>query len=143
MRCNPEENTAGRIQFDCELPKEARTGLTRPKRPAILRRPVYQPPGRSSILKWVGGFALSVILLAGAIGHYSQSLKPPATPQPDPVLQHSREILQQPTPAPTTPAARKRQQMERVSRQQSAGAACRAAHPRAKSYAGQTAATTS
>jgi hypothetical protein len=97
--------------FDCELPENARSELMRPKRPVILGRPVYQPPGRSGILKWVGRFALCAIILAGAIGHYSQGLKTPITPQPDPVLQHSREILEQsvqPTQpiGPPPPAAR-------------------------------------
>jgi hypothetical protein len=89
--------------FDCELPENARSELMRPKRPVILGRPVYQPLGRSGILKWVGGFALCAIILAGAIGHYSQGLKTPITPQPDPVLQHSREILEQPAQSIPTP----------------------------------------
>jgi hypothetical protein len=55
-------------------------------------------------LKWIGGFALCAIILAGVIGHYSGSHNAPATSQPDPVLQHSREILEQSTPVqPSVP----------------------------------------
>jgi hypothetical protein len=72
--------------------------MLKPKRPAILRRPVYQPPARSGVLKWAGAFALCVIILAGVVGHYSQSLKTPATPQ------HSAPVVQ-PTPALEKPAS--------------------------------------
>jgi hypothetical protein len=101
MRYDPEENTAGRRQFDIVLPPDVRAEILEPKRPAILRRPIYQPPtaDRTGLLKWVGAFAVVVILLIGTITNNIQR-KPPATSQPDPVLQHSREILQQSTPAP-------------------------------------------
>jgi hypothetical protein len=115
MRESTQDYSARRIQFDCELPENARSELLRPKHPAILGWPVYQP-ACAGIFKWVGGFAICAILLAGVIGHYSQSLKPPATPQPDPVLQHSRQILEQsvqptqpigpPPPAVSAPRAR-------------------------------------
>jgi hypothetical protein len=74
--------------------------MLKPKRPAILRRPVprYQSPDRSGILKWAGAFALVAIILAGVIGHYSQGLKQSATPQPvAPAVQ--------PTPALEKPAS--------------------------------------
>jgi hypothetical protein len=111
-----KEDTARRIQFDCELPENARSELLRPKHPVILGWPVYQPPECSGTLKWVTGFALCVILLVGMLANYSQSRKVPATPQPDPVLQHSREIFEQsvrptqpigpPPPAASAPRAR-------------------------------------
>jgi hypothetical protein len=91
MRESTQDYSARRIQFDCELPENARSELLRPKHPAILGWHVYQP-ACAGIFKGVGGFALCAILLSGVIGHYSQGLKAPATPQPDPVLQHSRQI---------------------------------------------------
>lgn len=106
MRYKPEEILAGgRIQpstFDCELPRGERSELLRPKRPVILeppsyRRPVYQPPQRSGNLKWLGAFALSGVILAGVIGHYSASLENrSATAQPAASAVPS-------TPAPQTP----------------------------------------
>ena len=66
------------MQFDCELPEDAYAELSRPKRPVILGRPVYQPPERSGIFKWVGGFALCAIILAAVVGHYSEGSKTPA-----------------------------------------------------------------
>jgi hypothetical protein len=83
MRQNNQDALAGRIQpsqFDTILPPDARAEMLKPQRPAILRR----PPGlsHSLILKWIGAFALTVIILAGTIGNYSQSRKVLATPQP-------------------------------------------------------------
>jgi hypothetical protein len=104
MRHQTQENTARRIGFDIELPPEARSELLQPKRPVILgrsspRRGDHQRE-HSGVLKWAATFMLCAVLLAGVIGHYSQGPKAPGTPQPDPVLQHSREILQQSTSAP-------------------------------------------
>jgi len=97
MRYDPKENTAGKRQFDIVLPPDVRAEILEPKWPAILRRPIRE---RSSVLKFAGTFALAAIVLAAAIGHYSQSLKVPVTSQPDPVLEHSREILEHPAPVP-------------------------------------------
>jgi hypothetical protein len=98
---NQEDFTAGRIHpasYDTILPPDARSELLQPKRPAILHRPLYQPPERSGILKWAGGFLLCAIILAGVIGHYSQSLKTPLAPQ------HSVPVVQ-PTPVLEKPAS--------------------------------------
>jgi hypothetical protein len=82
MRQSNQDFTA-RTSYDTILPPDARQEMLKPKRPAILRRPLYRypAPARSGILKWAGAFALCAIILAGVIGHYSQSVKAPATPQ--------------------------------------------------------------
>jgi hypothetical protein len=105
MRYDHQENAARR-SYDTILPPDARSELVRPRRPAILRRPVYQPLSLPGILKWVSGLAVVVILLIGTITNNIQR-KAPITSQPDPVLQHSREILEQPTPVqPSQPVNR-------------------------------------
>ena len=88
MRQPQQEDSSRRIAFDCELPDNVRTELIRPKRPAILRRPA---PAKGGILKWAGAFAFCAIILAGTIANNSQQKS--TTLQPDPVLQHSLEIL--------------------------------------------------
>jgi hypothetical protein len=99
-----EENAAPKRPFDTVLPPDARAEILQSKRPAILERPLYQPPNRSGIFKWAGGFALCTIILAGTIANYLGSPKAPGTPQqPDPVLEHSREILEHPV-QPTQPS---------------------------------------
>jgi hypothetical protein len=103
MRQTNQDTLAGKIQpsqYDTILPPDARSELVRPSRPAILRRPIYQPSDRSGILKWVGGFALVAIILAAVVGHYS-SQQPPTTPQPDPVLQ--RTLIESGGFAPVNP----------------------------------------
>jgi hypothetical protein len=99
MRQSNQDFTA-RTSYDIILPLDARQEMLKPKRPAILRRPLYRYPApeRSGILKWAGAFALCAIILAGVIGHYSQSVNAPATPQ------HATPIVQ-PTPIPAQPVS--------------------------------------
>jgi hypothetical protein len=83
--------------YDCELPEDARRELGEPKRPAILRRPPVL--SHSSSWKWIGAFALTLIILAGVIVHYTQQQQSPAAapvqPRPTPIV---------PTPASPTPS---------------------------------------
>jgi hypothetical protein len=118
MRQPTQDTLAGRIQpsqYDTVLPPDARAEMFKPKRPAILHRPVhrpvhqpiYQPPERPGILKWAGGFALAAIILTGVIGHYLGTVKTPATTresapvvQPTPALEKlAGEPLATPQPA--------------------------------------------
>jgi hypothetical protein len=105
-----QEYTARRVQptrynanYDCELPEDARRELGKPKRAAILRRPPVIE--HSGIWKWVVGFAICVVILAGAIGHYTQQQKhaPAAAPvQPAP----ARVVTPPPVGIAPTPAPR-------------------------------------
>jgi hypothetical protein len=106
MRQTNQDTPAGRIQpsqYDTILPPDARQEMLKPKRPAILHRPVYRNPvnDRSDLLKWAGSIAVVVILFFGTFANNIQR-KAPATSQPDPVLEHSRQILNQPV-HPTQP----------------------------------------
>jgi hypothetical protein len=88
-------------RFECELPQDVRRELGKPKRPAILRRPPV--PEHSDILKWIGAFALTVIVLAGVIGHYTQQQQSPAAApvQPAPIpIATPPPVGIAPTPAP-------------------------------------------
>jgi hypothetical protein len=99
MKQSTPDFTAGRIQpsqYDTVLPPDARAEFFIPKRSVILGRTSSQREYQFGIFKWVGGFALCAIILAGVIAHHSQSLKTPATPQ------HAAPVVQ-PTPAPQKP----------------------------------------
>jgi hypothetical protein len=91
-------------RFECELPQDVRRELGKPKRPAILRRPPM--PERSGIWKWIGVFALTLIVLAGVIGHYTQQQQQqqspaaaPGQPTPPPIATPPSVGIA-PTPAP-------------------------------------------
>jgi hypothetical protein len=93
-----------RSQFDTVLPPDAYAELQRPKRPALLRRPVYRNlvTDRSGLWKWIGAFVLTVILLAGVIGHYTQQQQQQS---PAVALVHPRPTpIVPPTPARPTPS---------------------------------------
>jgi hypothetical protein len=67
-------------------------------RGSLIKQPALQQPDRSGVLKWAGALMLVAIILAGVIGHYSQGLKVPATPQ------HAAPVVQ-PKPIPTQPVS--------------------------------------
>jgi hypothetical protein len=97
MKQSTPDFTAGRIQpsqYDTVLPPDARAEFFIPKRSVILGRTSSQREYQFGIFKWVGGFALCAIILAGVIAHHSQSLKTPATPQ------HAAPVVQPTTRAP-------------------------------------------
>jgi hypothetical protein len=82
-------------RYECELPADVREELKSPRRPRILRQSAR--PERGGFLKWVGAFGLATLVLVGVIANYHQGRNnAPATPAPDLVLQHSREILAAP-----------------------------------------------
>jgi hypothetical protein len=89
MRQSTQDYSARRFspsQFDCELPPDARQEMFKPKRPVILGRPVYQPPDRSGLFKWVIGFGFVAIILAGTIANHLNQQKPVTTKQSTPVV---------------------------------------------------------
>jgi hypothetical protein len=104
MRYETQDFSA-RTRYDTVLPEEAYAELRRPKRPVILGQPVYQQPEHSGILKWVVGFALCVIILAGMLVNYSVQRNTQATLKaiPTVVPKESAPIIQ-PTPVPVKPA---------------------------------------
>ena len=100
--------------FDCELPPDARSELVRPKRPVILKRPpVYQPPGRSNILKLgCSIFVVALLLVAAFTNRQPQNSRSTPTAQPTPasVVQPSPAQREQPLspPPPVVSAPRAR-----------------------------------
>jgi hypothetical protein len=58
-------------------------------------------PARFGVLKWVGAFLLSAVILAGVIGHYAETRKMPAMPaaQPTPTAEPTPTVQPTPTPA--------------------------------------------
>jgi hypothetical protein len=92
MPLKPTPPTRFNTSYECELPEDVWRELGKPKRAAILRRPPV--PEHSGIWKWIGAFALTVIILAGVIGHYAQWVSTTGgKPQPS-------AAIAKPTPAP-------------------------------------------